>query len=59
MLKGTKWILLKNPANLDESKNEPERLNEEYLKLKILALHGRCRRVRMRRTASVPGYALG
>jgi transposase len=26
MLKGTKWILLKNPSNLDESKNEPERL---------------------------------
>ena len=26
LLKGTKWILLKNSANLDESKNEPERL---------------------------------
>ena len=26
LLKGTKWILLKNSANLDESKNEPQRL---------------------------------
>jgi hypothetical protein len=26
MLKGTKWILLKNPAKLDKSKDEPERL---------------------------------
>jgi hypothetical protein len=26
MLKGTRWILLKNSANLDESKGEPERL---------------------------------
>jgi transposase len=27
-LKGTRWILLKNPENLDESKNEKERLNK-------------------------------
>jgi transposase len=26
-LKGTRWILLKNPENLDDSKNEKERLN--------------------------------
>ena len=28
VLKGARWILLKNPENLDEDKNEKERLNE-------------------------------
>jgi transposase len=28
LLKGTRWILLKNAANLDESKGEPERLKK-------------------------------
>jgi transposase len=28
VLKGTRWLLLKNPENLDESKNEVRRLNE-------------------------------
>jgi transposase len=32
VLKGTRWLLLKNPENLDESKNEKARL-EEALKL--------------------------
>ena len=32
VLKGTRWLLLKNPENLDEEKNEKERL-EEALKL--------------------------
>jgi len=32
ILKGTRWLLLKNPENLDESKNEKERL-EEALRL--------------------------
>lgn len=27
LLKGTRWLLLKNPENLDETKNELERLN--------------------------------
>lgn len=27
-LKGTRWILLKNPENLDENRNEKERLNK-------------------------------
>ena len=32
VLKGTRWLLLKNPENLDESRNEPSRM-EEALKL--------------------------
>ena len=28
VLKGTRWLLLKNPDNLDESRNERERLDE-------------------------------
>jgi len=28
VLKGTRWLLLKNPGNLDEKKNEKERLEE-------------------------------
>ena len=28
VLKGTRWLLLKNPENLDESRNEPNRLKE-------------------------------
>lgn len=28
VLKGTRWLLLKNPENLDESRNESEHLNE-------------------------------
>ena len=32
VLKGTRWLLLKNPENLDETRNEPNRL-EEALKL--------------------------
>jgi transposase len=28
ILKGTRWLLLKNPENLDEDRNELERLNE-------------------------------
>lgn len=28
VLKGTRWLLLKNPENLDESHNEPHRLKE-------------------------------
>ena len=28
VLKGTRWLLLKNPENLDDSKNERERLAE-------------------------------
>jgi transposase len=32
LLKGTRWLLLKNPENLDSDKNEPERL-EEALRL--------------------------
>jgi transposase len=32
VLKGTRWLLLKNPENLDGSKNEKERL-EEALRL--------------------------
>jgi transposase len=28
VLKGTRWLILKNPENLDEEKNERERLNE-------------------------------
>jgi len=27
-LKGTRWLLLKNPDNLDETRNEPQRLKE-------------------------------
>ena len=32
VLKGTRWLLLKNPENLDEQKDEPARL-EEALRL--------------------------
>jgi transposase len=28
VLKGTRWLLLKNPENLDEEKNEKQRLEE-------------------------------
>ena len=28
VLKGTRWLLLKNPENLDEEKDEKRRLNE-------------------------------
>lgn len=28
ILKGTRWLLLKNPENLDKSRNEPQRLQE-------------------------------
>ncbi len=28
VLKGTRWLLLKNPENLDDSKDEPQRLKE-------------------------------
>jgi transposase len=28
VIKGTRWLLLKNPENLDEKKNEPRRLQE-------------------------------
>ena len=28
VLKGTRWLLLKNPENLDEERNEPQRLEE-------------------------------
>jgi transposase len=28
VLKGTRWLLLKNPENLDDAKNEPQRLKE-------------------------------
>ncbi len=28
VLKGSRWVLLKNPENLDESRNEPERLQQ-------------------------------
>lgn len=38
VLKGTRWLLLKNPENLDESRNEKARLDEALALNKPLAL---------------------
>ncbi len=37
VLKGTRWLLLKNPENLDEEKNEKQRLEEALALNKPLA----------------------
>jgi transposase len=37
VLKGTRWLLLKNPQNLDEQRNERQRLEEALLLNKPLA----------------------
>lgn len=37
ILKGTRWLLLKNPENLDEKRNELERLKEALQLNKPLA----------------------
>jgi transposase len=37
VLKGTRWLLLKNPENLDETRNERQRLEEALLLNKPLA----------------------
>ena len=38
VLKGTRWLLLKNPTNLDETKNEKARLDEALALNKPLAI---------------------
>jgi len=38
VLKGTRWLLLKNPENLDEKKNERERLDEALKLNRSLAI---------------------
>jgi transposase len=38
ILKGTRWLLLKNPENLDEDRNEGERLREALLLNEPLAM---------------------
>ena len=38
VLKGTRWLLLKNPENLDTSKNEKERLKEALRINEVLSI---------------------
>lgn len=38
VIKGTRWLLLKNPENLDASKNEPQRLQDALEINQVLAI---------------------